>query len=780
MIWTLAAALASPEIDPVEARLAVLQQERAQAALDATDYAPSPYETSADLPAILGIETHYQGWNDYYWFALVDGRVWYKPRFKRPTGQKDWVTDLPWKPFGPNGGLPYRLEGKESAAMAADTTYADGDRNGFVVDRVFETAEPDDWRSWIDVDGWTAAGTSLDGADWRFDPEFSQATEILALTADADELAVLSSDRQMFYRRKFANLFVSTEWMDGWGQSKDLPVRFPHHVTDAKGWRLGRITAAGVGYKEGPDGRIFEWGPAAVSMETMVWLSADGRVVYYLDSGTPPEVVHWIEPPFRGQYRGEAIDSSASTVMLLDRFGAVVTKIADFDLLGSTPTHPYCYFEECDDEPFYKPGDIRSGMSDIRLPAEDWALHEPVLPPQAWSDETWLTTRISIQQTGKGNAARELRIAGLQEGVAGTYYKGIDETAWGFRPAPEGDRAFWDLDADRLSQTDLVQYGDPIELRRLHQDEPVVDRDLTGAVELSGQDFPMTVSGFNLRTNRWDLTLEHTRADGERVQLPLELHLVQAWNPYMPPHYGLEDRWIQTYEGTLAFDRADLEQRLAGDDSRSAKAIRKLLDRAKNRKFVLIVNANEHGFEIRTKSRRRTGKLSGAALTSGSGPAGQQIDAFWALQDGHMDWAAKIEALARTSPAECTPEDIDWAARVRLLASDIDDVVRGVRQTKGQSRRFAEFTFVTSGLFYVTGLKTVDGMLDATRTARSDEVRPNELRFNVVTGITGRIPYLARNISRVHRHRLDAARSERKRTSDALKPLLRQAELDCD
>ena len=42
---------------------------------------------------------------------------------------------------------------------------------------------------------------------------------------------------------------------------------------------------------------------------------------------------------------------------------------------------------------------------------------------------------------------------------------------------------------------------------------------------------------------------------------------------------------------------------------------------------------------------------------------------------------------------------------------------------------------IGSGLFYVLQLKTVDAALDATRKQRSDEVRPNELRFNVITGV---------------------------------------------
>ncbi|MFT5585881.1 MAG: hypothetical protein ACI9VR_003476 [Cognaticolwellia sp.] len=122
--------------------------------------------------------------------------------------------------------------------------------------------------------------------------------------------------------------------------------------------------------------------------------------------------------------------------MLIDRYGAVQTKIADFELLGSTPTHPYCYMEECEDEPFYVAGDIRSGMSDIRLPAEGWQVHAPVLPSMQWSEYTYITDRVTILQTGKGNGARELRVVGAQDGVLGFYYKDMQAETWSFQAAP--------------------------------------------------------------------------------------------------------------------------------------------------------------------------------------------------------------------------------------------------------------------------------------------------------------------------------------------------------
>ena len=85
------------------------------------------------------------------------------------------------------------------------------------------------------------------------------------------------------------------------------------------------------------------------------------------------------------------------------------------------------------------------------------------------------------------------------------------------------------------------------------------------------------------------------------------------------------------------------------------------------------------------------------------------------------------------------------------------------------------FTYSTSGLFYILQLKTLDAMLDSSRASRSDDVRPNELRFNVITGVTTRIPYLARNISHLERQRLKYGREERREVQPALDPLVKAA-----
>jgi hypothetical protein len=749
--------------------LATLNNERHLAALDQTAYPESPYARPEELPSTIEVETCWQGFNDFYYFALISGKIWYKPRFKRPIGAPEWVLDLAWKPFGHNGGLPYRLDADDPMGM--DTTFVDGRRNGFVEDRHFETARASQAAEYLDPARWDAAGSWPHQDPLVLSADYPQVSSILCMTADDDEIAVLADTRQMFYRRKFANMFVSTEWYDGWGQAKDLPVWFPTHLTGHRGWSLGRITADAAGYKEGPDDRIYEWGPAAISMETMVWLSPNGRVIYYLDSGTPPVVEHFVEAPFRGRWQGQGIDSSASTVMLIDRFGAVYTKIADFDLLGSTPTAPYCYFEDCDQEVFYPPGDIRSGMSDIRLPGEPWLIHDPVLPAPSWNEGTWLSDRITIVQTGKGNASRELRVLGSQEGVIGTYSKGITQLNWSFRSAPAGDKGFEGL----VPLAELERYTDPSVLKGLHRVEPSLDQKMVGLIQAEQTVLEFRVLDFNPMATPW-----HVEVAAGGTAVPMTLHVVQAWNKFMAPDYGHHDQKVMTWEATLAFDWIEVMQALGPvGGTAEGVALRRVLTNARNVPFGFLVNSTEHGLELIVKRPRKTGFVHGVALVPDEAAGARTLvelqDRLWSQQQGHMGWLQEVEALKASQPARCEAGAKPWAARVVELSQRSHSDIQAVRKTRGEARRFSRITLFSSGLLYLFQLKTLDAVLDASRESRGATVRPNELRFNVITGITSRIPFLSENVWRLAIRRLGWMKEEGRALDERLKPLLKEA-----
>ena len=99
-----------------------------------------------------------------------------------------------------------------------------------------------------------------------------------------------------------------------------------------------------------------------------------------------------------------------------------------------------------------------------------------------------------------------------------------------------------------------------------------------------------------------------------------------------------------------------------------------------------------------------------------------------------------------------------------------------MRRVKREARRFTRFTRSTSGFLYLSQLKTIDAALDASRESRGAKVRPNELRFNVITGITGRIPFLSENIWRLHSFRLKQVKAEREDLEGRLGPLLDHAD----
>ena len=153
-------------------------------------------------------------------------------------------------------------------------------------------------------------------------------------------------------------------------------------------------------------------------------------------------------------------------------------------------------------------------------------------------------------------------------------------------------------------------------------------------------------------------------------------------------------------------------------------------------------------------------------------------EAFWARLDGHMAWEEAVAPLVSAAPAQpgCDAASVQWAGETLWLQERMARDLNWMKAVVNDAAQFSTFTFLTSGFFYLTQIKTLDAALDASRVTRSDEVRPNELRFNVITGITGRIPYLARNVSEMEARRLDAAKAEARRVEPQLKPLVKTAE----
>jgi hypothetical protein len=179
---------------------------------------------------------------------------------------------------------------------------------------------------------------------------------------------------------------------------------------------------------------------------------------------------------------------------------------------------------------------------------------------------------------------------------------------------------------------------------------------------------------------------------------------------------------------------------------------------------------------LTAKRPRQTGHVRAVAVEpdKAEGVADIEVlaDRFWGQQKDHMGWAEEAAALDARKPSSCDADGLRWAAQVLELDERSRHDTRWVRDVKVEARRFTRFTRGTSGFLYLSQLKTIDAALDATREYRGAEVRPNELRFNVITGITGRIPFLSENIWHLQRLRSKNIKAELETLQDDLGPLL--------
>src|SRR4029079_5268086 len=110
--------------------------------------------------------------------------------------------------------------------------------------------------------------------------------------------------------------------------------------------------------------------------------------------------------------------SSAGTLFVINNAGEMYTKMDDFDLNGRTSM----FFEYT-----YRPYksnlsgmDFKSTMSPFGLPLKEWQKQ----PGIKLNGKAGISRKITILQTGYGNASRELRVAGInQSGLKGFYFK---------------------------------------------------------------------------------------------------------------------------------------------------------------------------------------------------------------------------------------------------------------------------------------------------------------------------------------------------------------------
>ena len=258
---------------------------------------------------------------------------------------------------------------------------------------------------------------------------FRNARRVVSIAADADELYAISDEGVVYL------LFVERDrkqkpfsWIDRHGWPDASPLVLNDLVVPHRAWSVGTRDAAVLWYEDAA-GNPHHYGTMGIA--TLYFLSADGQEIRFADTGLPSDFSHSILGPERGAFVSVALSASASTMFVIGDAGEMYTRLADFDTLGSDPMFfKYTYERKRSD---LAGTDYRSNFTPWALPAEPWRKQ----PPIPLSGAAAISKHVTILQTGRGNAARELRVAGRSpEGAPGYYHKGIFDAEWRFAPAP--------------------------------------------------------------------------------------------------------------------------------------------------------------------------------------------------------------------------------------------------------------------------------------------------------------------------------------------------------
>jgi hypothetical protein len=336
---------------------------------------------------------------------------------------------------------------------------------------------------------------------------FRNARRVVSISADADELYAVSDEGIVYL------LFVERdrkqrpfEWIDRHGWPDVSPLVLNDLVVPHRAWSVG-TRDAGVLWYEDAAGNAHHYGTMGIA--TLYFLTANGQEIRFADTGLPSDFSHSLLGPERGAFVSVGLSASASTIFLIGDAGEMYTRLADFDTLGSDPMFfKYTYRPQRSDRPG---SDYGTNFTPWALPSEAWRRQPPIPLTGAGA----ISRHITILQTGRGNAARELRVAGRSaDGAPGYYRKAIFDGAWTFVPAPL-----------------VIDPADLLDPRRVASGQgsrgPRLETALRGSLWRDGKREPelaFAIPDFSLREGSSTLTVS---LGDESVAL--QLHTVDMW-----------------------------------------------------------------------------------------------------------------------------------------------------------------------------------------------------------------------------------------------------------
>jgi hypothetical protein len=245
-----------------------------------------------------------------------------------------------------------------------------------------------------------------------------------SISADQDEVMAVSDAHRHYSMRWFENPVFKEEtppqvWTDKHGWPVSGALVWNARVAQNRGWAVGRRTR-NVAVFEDPLGRSFDGGGG---LSTYYFLARDGAAIAFTDSGLPPDFSHTLCGPDRSTFIAESLQVAADTLFVINAYGEMRTRLADFDTSGSDTMFFHYTYDRAK-----PPADA------IALPGEDWLAHAG-MPLEG---QAQISTQIAIALTGKHNRDRELRVAGFdRERRVGYWKKALLDGAWTFAPDPE-------------------------------------------------------------------------------------------------------------------------------------------------------------------------------------------------------------------------------------------------------------------------------------------------------------------------------------------------------
>ncbi len=562
------------------------------------------------LPESVKIKIPAHTFNRYYYFALKDGRIFFKPNTET-TGK-----NINWKPF-------------------------------------LRTGLPDNKKI----------------------VKYPVPSSIKEIHADADEIVALSDEGRFFWLRlEKGHSWDGRVWNHLWGWPEMEPLFLAGRAAAPRAWAIGRRNRD-VLYHEDIDGNQHHFGTMGIT--TLYILTADGREICFTDSGLPADFSHTITLPDRGRFIAESMSVSASTIFVIDASGKMYTRLVDFDTIGSDPMFfKYSYLRE---KRKGSGADWNSNFTEWSLPAEDWREQPRIeLPGQAE-----LSSRITILQNGRGNAARELRVAGKNaEGITGYYHKMIFDELWRFTAHP--------LTLEKSRMLD----------KKFRQEQEPVNGDIHyyGRIRTNGTYLPDTAAeliDFNLSESPATLRITEKGKIFE-----MKLHTVEAWT-YLHRNDPGRDGTPKIFLGTLE---------MSAENEGYPKTVKKL-KKHNLKTFRFIVEATREHVFIKTRS-SIYGDMEFILTAKGVPIKNSMAARTYAMAQNGFDKMANADELKIASFNTLTKADIPLLrqkiAMNRKTKAEINSIIQEMKKSSKQIRNSSIMYTAFNTIVHATGLVLLD------------------------------------------------------------------------